>query len=251
MSFLDCVSLNLHNSLKRYDMALNYLKSRNVTDEEIERFNIGYTKIFGLPDISGEDRDSFIKDTYRGQKLAQKIVFPLYNYLGNVVGLFGRAIDSKEFKYYLSPEAKYTGALFGLLQALPYIYETGRVYVVEGPFDLLALNKVCKNSVAAMTAGISEAQYNLLSLIATEIITVFDSDGPGQYGANLALELWSSDAFRENNHFNPKENGLAVVSNLQLGTYKDPDQCFKVLGLKEFEIYIKKLINGLSFKGFL
>jgi DNA primase len=214
--FLDVLAQNLNGALSRYDVAKEYLRSRGVTEEEIKEFKLGYTRIISIPKEESQDYENFVKETYKGRAFEQKIVFPLRDILGRVIGLFGRSLDTKEFKFYLTQEGKYTGAFVGLFSALPYIYETGKVFVVEGPFDLMAFRKVYKNTVGALTAGLSDAQHDILSFFAEQIVTVFDSDKAGKYATDQAQRKWDN------------------VFSVDLGGWKDPDKCLKDMGLIKF-----------------
>lgn len=217
--FLDALVEKLHASLSRYPDARNYLHSRLVSDEDINEFKIGYSKIVHAPDEDSADRKRFDDETQKGRKLENKIIFPFTDAIGRMVGLAGRSIDSKEFKTFSTEEAKYTGFFFGLHQALPHIYQSNKVYLVEGYFDLLAFKKVFPNSVATLTAGMNEPQHDLLSFYCDTIVTCFDSDKTGELGTELALKQWKN------------------VRKMSLG-YKDPAQCLEILKLKAFKQFV-------------
>jgi DNA primase len=226
MSFLKILIERLHESLYRNEEALNYLHSRKVSDEEIKLFKIGYSRVVGTADDGSEDYQCFLKETHRGRDFESKITFPLYDMIGNPIGLLGRAINTKEFKFYLTLEGKYSGAFFGLSQSLPLIYDTGLAFTVEGPFDLLAFRKVYPNSVATLTAELTEAQYNILSMYAKNIITVFDSDIPGRKAAERALQ-WPN------------------VKSVCLG-WKDPDAGLKYLNFDKFKKHVQNKISPVA-----
>jgi DNA primase len=222
--FLDVLVQMLHGALSRYDVAKEYLRSRGITDEEMVELKLGYSRIISVPKEESVDYETFAKETYRGKAFEQKIIFPIYDPIGRAIGLFGRAIDTKEFKFWLTEEGKFTGAFVGLYHALPHIYETGKVFVVEGPFDWVAFRKVYKNTVGAMTAGLSDAQYEILSFFAEKIVTVFDSDKAGNYATFESQKKWKN------------------VSSVDLG-WKDPSQCLKDMGLIKFTKFIKDKVE--------
>ena len=221
--FLDILINNLHQSLFRYDHVLNYLHSREVTDEDIKKYKIGYNNIVRIPEDSDPEREYFLKSTRNGHKIEGKIIFPYQDALGRIIGFLGRSVEAKEYKVFVTEEAKFTGFFFGLFQALPYIYEQNRAYIVEGPFDQMALAKVLPNTVASLTAGLSDAQYDFLRFYCDEIITVFDSDKTGRYATEKALE-------RKN------------VQGMELGSYKDPARCLEMLKLSKFRKFILEKI---------
>lgn len=222
--FLDILIENAHQSIFRYPEILTYLASRYVSEEDVRTYKLGYSRIIGVPEEDSAERKRFMDECVRGRKLEKKIIFPFRNEMGGMVGLIGRAVETKEFKIFATEKAKHDGFFFGLHEALPHIYKENRVFVVEGPFDYYALLKVFPNTVATMTSGISEAQYGYLNLFCDFIITVFDSDFAGQRGAEKIAE----------DHKN--------VYSMDLGSYKDPAKCLEVLKPKAFKNFITKRI---------
>jgi len=225
--FLDVLIENLHQAIFRYPEILRYLQSRNISEDDVRQYKIGYSKLVGVPDEKSPDRERFMDECYKGRKIEQKIVFPFRDEMGGVVGLIGRAVDTKEFKIFATEKAKHDGFFFGMHEALSHVYEENRVFTVEGPFDYFALSKVFPNTVGTMTAGISEAQYAYLNLFCDYIITVFDSDPAGERGANRIAEEHKK------------------VYSMDLGSFKDPAKCLEVMGLVAFKNFIKKRVPFL------
>lgn len=186
--FLDILARNLHASISRYPDILKYLYSRYVTDDDIREYELGFSKFISVPKESCTDYKRFIDECWKGRKIENKVIFPIKDRLGVTVGLIGRSIEAKEFKVFVTEEAKYAGFFFGLFQALPHIYKEKKVFLVEGPFDLYALKRVLPNVIATLTSGISENQYNLIRRYCDVIMVIFDSDIPGKRGAREALE---------------------------------------------------------------
>jgi DNA primase len=222
--FLDILIENLHQAIFRYPEVLRYLQSRNVSEDDVRQYKIGYSKLIGVPEDNSPDRERFMDECYRGRKIEKKIIFPFRDEMGRTVGLIGRAVDTKEFKIFATEKAKHDGFFFGLYEALPHIYEENRAFVVEGPFDYFAFSKVFPNTVGTMTAGISEAQYDYLNLFCDYIITVFDSDAAGQRGTDRIAEEHKK------------------IYSMDLGNYKDPAKCLEVLKLSAFKQFIIKRI---------
>lgn len=229
--FLDHIVKTCAQSIFRYPLVLDYLHSRLVTDDEIKYHELGYNKIISVPEESSDDYKRYCTECYNGRKLENKVLFPIKDVLGRVVGVTGRAVETKDFKVFVTEEAKFTGFFFGLHHALPYIHKENKVYVVEGYFDYLALAKVFPNTVAALTAGISEAQYDLLQLYCDKIVTVFDEDKTGHMGTEKA----PLHAERVKESWLPKD-----VSPMRLGNYKDPAKCLETLGVSKFREFILK-----------
>jgi len=223
--FLDTLVKFCHYSIYRYPDVLNYLHSRYITDEDIKKYELGYNKIISLSNDGSSDWGRFVDECKKGAKFENKIIFPLKNERGKVIGISGRDIESKEFKNFVLDEGKYTGFFFGLYDALPFIYERNCAFVVEGAIDSISLSKVISNSVALLTAGLNDAQYKLLKFYCDYIVVIFDSDNTGKYAEKRALE-------RDN------------VFSLSLG-YKDPARCLECLGPNKFSQFIMKKLKEI------
>lgn len=223
--FLDKMVRNMNASIFRYNKALSYLDSRGVTTDDIKKYLIGYARIINVLDDNSLEYKRFMKESWKGRKFETKIVFPIHNLIGQVIGIVGRSIETKNFKTFVTEESKFSGFFFGLYQALPYIYKTGRVYVVEGTFDCLALSKVFPNVVSTVTSGLYPNQYKILDFYCDSIITIFDNDKAGKIAAEIA-------------------EGKKKVINLNLG-YKDPAKCYETLGLRKFRLFLEKKVKTL------
>jgi DNA primase len=223
--FLEELLKGLHRSIYRYPEVLRYLYSRQVTDEEIKIHELGFNKIIKVPEDSNPERADFMEECRKGRKIENKLIFPFKDALGYPIGFVGRSIENKEFKVYVTNEAKFKGFFFGLPQALPHIYRERKVFLVEGCFDYLALAKVYPNTVATLTAGLSDAQYDFLMLYCNKIITVFDSDRAGEYAK--------------------KEAGYRPhVVGVSLG-FKDPAKYLEEVKLKKFKEAVIKRVSGI------
>lgn len=223
--FLDILVNLCHRSIFRYSSVLDYLNSRYITNEDIEKYKLGYSRIISLAGDKSSDWERFVDECKKGIKFENKIIFPLRNETGKIIGISGRGIESKEFKNFVLDEGKYTGFFFGLYDALPFMYEKNSVFIVEGAIDRISLSKVIPNTVALLTAGLNDAQYDLLKFYCDYIVVVFDSDKTGKYAEKKALE----------------REGLFSLS---LG-YKDPARCLEYLGPEKFKEFIKKKLLQL------
>ena len=226
--FLDDLLTQLHNSIFRYEKAVNYLRSRKIFEEDIKLYKLGYNKIIRPPQEDSPDRDRFMKESFNGRSYENRLVFPLTDAYGRAIGITGRTLDKKGFKNFVLDEAKFTGFFFGLDLALPYIYEQNKVYVVEGYMDVIAMRKVFPNTVATNTSGISETQYNYLRLYCDNIITMFDGDKAGSYGTDKAEEMFPN------------------IKRASLGKYSDPATCYEHLSLKDFKTFVSSKVLTLG-----
>jgi DNA primase len=223
--FLDDLIAKLNRSILGYEDVLKYLEGRGVGREDIRRFGIGFGKIISVSDDGSADFKRF-KENHFDRKLAERVIFPMKDAMGRVMGLIGRSISVKGFKIFASDEAKFQGMFIGLAEALPYIYKENRVYVVEGPFDWAALVRVLPNSVSCMTAGLNEEQNWLLRMYCDRVITVFDDDAPGKAATEKAA----------------KEFGTRSIN---LG-FKDPSNCLETLGPVKFKSHVMQRVKEVS-----
>lgn len=178
--------------------ARQYLQSRKLKQETLERYAVGYAanKWDGL--INFPKYKSINPDVYLELGLVQKkeeteryfdrfrnrIMFPFYNLSGQIVGFGGRRINENDQPKYLnSPESniyKKGEILYGLYQAIPAIREKKAVIIVEGYFDLLRLvDEGIQNVVASSGTALTEGQARLIKRYTDKAIISYDSDDAG------------------------------------------------------------------------
>ena len=138
--------------LKRSPKAIDYLKGRGLTGEIAARFRIGYAPDDwqGLKAAFPEYADKALVecglviegDTKRYDRFRDRVMFPIFSSRGGVIGFGGRVLGDGEPKYLNSPETplfEKGREVYGLVQARDAIRQTGRVLVVEGYMDVVAL----------------------------------------------------------------------------------------------------------------
>jgi len=226
--FLDELINYFHGSIFRYEKAINYLKSRKIFEDDIKLYKLGYNKIIAVPQEDSPDRTRFLQESFKGRVYENRLIFPIMDASGRAIGITGRTIDKKGFKNFVLDEAKFTGYFFGLDLALPYIYSENKVYVVEGYTDVIAMRKVFPNTVATITSGISETQYNYLRLYCDNIITMFDYDKAGFHGTDKAEKMFPN------------------IKRASLGNYEDPAKCYEHLSLKDFKTFVSSKVLTLG-----
>lgn len=187
------------------DVAVNYLKQRGLTGEIAKRFNIGYIsdqwdgmmKTFAnsaksrqqLIDlgmaIQGDKNKPY--DRFRG-----RIMFPIHNKLGKVIGFGGRVIENGTPKYLNSPETRiyHKGhELYGLHEAKQACKNLKRLVVVEGYMDVVALAQHGVDyAVASLGTSTTEEQLQMLFRTVKEVICCYDGDRAGRDAAWRAME---------------------------------------------------------------
>jgi DNA primase len=119
--------------------------------------------------------------------MSGRIVIPLHNSRGELVGYAGRSIDSSEPKYRLSDGFQKSIELFNLHRVKP-VERSGEVFVVEGFFSAMKLHQAgFTNVVALMGCSISDMQIELLSRNFTHAVLLLDEDEAGLDGTITAL----------------------------------------------------------------
>ncbi|RLB08091.1 MAG: DNA primase [Deltaproteobacteria bacterium] len=188
----------------RWDALLTYLKEKGANLKEAESLGLIIPKKGGW------------YDRFRG-----RIIFPIFDLRDRVIGFGGRILeDGKEPKYLNSPESslyKKGENFYGLNIARKYIQkEGGRVYIVEGYFDLLSMSqKGVKNVVATLGTALTPGQVRLLRRFAKEFSLIFDPDEAGKKAAVRALEIFiQEDLFPK---VVPLPDGLDPDSYFQKG----------------------------------
>ena len=190
--------------LKKSQSAINFLKARGLTGSVARAFNLGFApnKINGLKSVfkNYENNEILIRaglvlktenakfyDRFRG-----RVIFPIHNAKGNLVGFGGRVISDTNPKYLNSPETPLFSKgkeLYGLYGSRAGIQKEKKVVVVEGYMDVLALAQFGINcAVATLGTATSEHQIkNLLNRV-DHIIFAFDGDEAGRKAAVRAME---------------------------------------------------------------
>jgi DNA primase len=201
--FIDESHLKLLNKKRRLPLA--YLVSRGITLEEIKRFKIGYTGPKSKNVVAGDpDSENFNKWLGRGGYFVKnRIVFPIYDEMGEAKGIETRALDKRSMsvlsekykflleesnlaesevrykKFYLS-QGKYSACFFGLPGALESIWDKKEIFLTEGIIDCICLFKLFPNCLSSMTANINYYQMSWLKRFATRVILLYDMDKKGQ-----------------------------------------------------------------------
>ena len=186
--------------------AKNYLKSRGLSGVEVKNFNLGFvTEDLDYYEILKKDFDEeIIKDTglyYFDEKkkkyisrFRNRIIFPINNISGNIIGFGGRTVDDNKnlAKYINSPETpffKKGSNLYNLDKARKLSNKLEDVYLVEGYMDVIGLSKNgIENTVANLGTALTSKQIQILNQFYNHIIICFDGDQSGYKAALRAAE---------------------------------------------------------------
>lgn len=189
--------------LKTSPKAIDYLKGRGLTGEIAARFGLGYApdgwqgleRIFtdyndpalaecGLVIVNDEGR--------RYDRFRDRVMFPILDQRGNVIGFGGRVLGDGTPKYLNSPETplfEKGRELYGLTQARQAIRDTDTVIVVEGYMDVVALAQHgVGNAVATLGTACTSTHVQKLLRQASKVVFCFDGDNAGRKAAWRGLE---------------------------------------------------------------
>jgi DNA primase len=189
--------------LKKSERAIAYLKSRGLTGEIAARFALGYAPAGwqGLASAFADYANPALAEAglvihgdggKRYDRFRDRIMFPIVNQRGQVIGFGGRVLDGSEPKYLNSPETplfEKGRELYGLFQARQAIRSAGRVVVVEGYMDVVALAQFGVTNAVA-TLGTATTPWHVQKLLrqTDEVVFCFDGDAAGRRAAWRALE---------------------------------------------------------------
>ncbi|CCE77357.1 MULTISPECIES: DNA primase [Wolbachia] len=178
-----------------------YLRQRKISLKIIDKFRIGYAPSSGLKEYlnSSGIKDEILIDVGLINKNSRdyfydRLIFPIHNITGKVIGFGGRALNSEQQPKYLnSPESqlfKKRENLYGLNLALSEIRKKQHIFVVEGYMDVIALHQAgISNTVAPLGTAISAEQIKNLWRFAKEISICMDGDSAGRRAAIRIAEL--------------------------------------------------------------
>ena len=238
--------------LKQSPRAIDYLKQRGLSGEIAAKFGIGYAPdawqnlAAAFPDYQSDTLAEtglvIVGDEgKRYDRFRDRIMFPIINVRGQVIGFGGRVLDKGDPKYLNSPETplfEKGRELYGLFQAQKAIRAAQQVLVVEGYMDVVAL---AQHGVeyAVATLGTATTPYHVQKLLrlAEHIVFSFDGDKAGQKAAWRALE----------NALPYLQDGKRI-SFLFLPVEHDPDSFIRESGKDAFE---QRVREAMPLSGYL
>jgi len=178
-----------------------YLVRRNIQLDKLQDFRIGYAPASGglttfmrQKGFSGARLQQAGLISTNREHFRDRLIFPIFNLSGRIIGFGGRGIDDHiQPKYLNSPETpifKKGEGLYGLFQSREQIRSTGEVMLVEGYFDLLSVYQHGFDNICApLGTSLTEQQALLLSRFARKGIILFDGDLSGIKAALRAIGL--------------------------------------------------------------
>jgi DNA primase len=191
------------SQLKDAPRAIDYLKSRGLTGEIAARFGIGYAPdawqglatVFPGYDAPELDAAGLVINGDGGKRydrFRDRVMFPIHDSRGRVIGFGGRVMGEGEPKYLNSPETPVFSKgreLYGLYLARNAIRDAGRAVVVEGYMDVVALAQHgVEYAVATLGTATTPTHVQKLFRLTDTVVFCFDGDNAGRKAAWRALE---------------------------------------------------------------
>jgi DNA primase len=229
------------------ERARQYLSRRKIEKDIIDKFQLGYAPSgdgvigeFRRKDVPQEVfRESGLFTSDKSKILfRQRIIFPIFNPRGKVIGFGARVLGNSMPKYINSPETPVyhkSANLYGLNLAREHIRSQGKAIVVEGYFDMIRIFQYgIGNVVASLGTALAESQVNLLRRYTKEVVMVYDADTAGVEATLRGLDLFIESGFR--------------VGIVALPRGEDPDSFLLKRGKEVFAKEVNKAKNFLDYK---
>ena len=229
-------------------MAQEYVKKRQLTNETLKSFRIGFSGKFDelyqeLKKQGFQEQEilesGLVNKNERGQyidRYRNRLMFPICDARGRVIAFGGRVLDDSKPKYINSPEnVVYSKGrhLFGLNVAKKG--DTKKLLIVEGYMDVISLHqRGITNVVAPLGTALTEQQGWLLRRNAEQIILSFDSDEAGLKAKLRALDIL--------------QNMGCDIRILQMEGAKDPDEYIIKYGNARFNNLVENALSIIEFK---
>ena len=231
--------------------ALLYLKNRNINKKVLNRFGLGYAldswnSIYGYLKNKGYDELDIERSGLIGRrkdnsgyydKFRNRIMFPIIDTRGRVIGFGGRVLDNSMPKYLNSQDSLvFTKGnnLYGLNLVKEYSNRE-KVILVEGYMDVIALfNHGVNYAVASLGTAFTQNQAKLLKRYGKEIYICYDSDKAGINATTKALNILRDEG---------TEPKVIILPSGQ-----DPDDFINKRGLKEFKKLMDQALNYVDYQ---
>ena len=227
---------------------LDYVRKRGLTKAAVTNFGIGFA-----PNSWNALTDAMKKKGYTDQELIDadlvgekngrvydrfrnRLMFPIIDVRGNVIGFGGRVLDDSKPKYLNSNETVIFNKrknLFGMNFAKKT--KQPSIILVEGNIDVVTLHQFgFDNAVASLGTSLTEEQVALLSRYTEQVVLTYDGDEAGQRAAQRAIPML--------------EKAGIQVKVLQMKDAKDPDEFLHKFGADRFKLLLEECSNRVEYQ---
>ena len=239
---------NLNTPLGK--IARSYLANRNIDDDIIKTFQIGLSfsdnKLTSLLESKGYSKDLLVKsgigvisndgkvsDIYRN-----RIMFPLWDTNGKVIGFSGRIYEGSDTSKYINTMEtdifKKGSLLYNYDNARKSILEKDEIIICEGFMDVIRLYTIgVTNAVATMGTAVTKEQLNLIRKLTNNVILLFDGDKAGEKATLSFIELSKDIDFN--------------IGIIRLEEDLDPDDYIIQKGKDKMMEHLSKPINSFDY----
>lgn len=202
-------------TLQKHAATVEYLTKRGVTAPESKNFGLGlapdsYTATYDHLLKSGYSRTEIIaaglgiqSDLQDGRvhdRFRNRLMFPIHDHQGRIIGFGGRTLCNDDAKYLNTPDSplyRKSSVLYGLHRALKPMREKKRAIIVEGYFDVLACHRVgVLETVATCGTALTEDHVKFLKRSVETVVLCLDSDSAGISAADRGFALCSAEGLR-------------------------------------------------------
>lgn len=233
----------------RGTIGIQYLKKRELTDETMQKFGLGYAGKNGAELVQYLRQRGFEDELIRDAGLASfsekhglvsqfwnRVMYPIQDVNGKVIGFGGRVMGDGEPKYLNSPETPVFDKrrnLYGLNYARKA--RSGNMILCEGYMDVIAMHQAgFAQAVASLGTAFTPEQATLLRRYTDSVLLAYDSDGAGVKAALRGIGILREAGL----------NGKVI----DMRPYKDPDEFMKALGKEAFQERIDRAENSFFFE---
>ncbi|MFA6940087.1 MAG: DNA primase [Clostridiaceae bacterium] len=236
-------------ALRNNKDAYSYFTNRGILGKTINNFGLGYSydKWTGLLDFlktKGYKEQEIVsaglaikKENKLYDRFRNRVMFPVFDYRGRVIGFGGRVLDDSKPKYLNSPETevfKKGTNLYALNFAAPHIKDR-RIIIVEGYMDVIALHQYgVNNAVASLGTALTHNQAKLLKRYADKVIISYDADLAGQNATLRGLQILREVGFD--------------IKVLKVPQGKDPDEYIRANGKDAFLKLIDAALSLIDYR---
>ena len=240
-----------YKNLRQYPDALAYFEKRGIHIDVIKQFGLGFASDawsdllkamankYSKSDLEKvgliiENKDK----TNHYDRFRNRIMFPIINPKGKVIGFGGRVMDDALPKYLNSPETEVfnkSQTLYGLNLAKNHLSDKRQLIIAEGYMDVIALHTHgFTNAVATLGTALTTDHGRLMRRYADEIILCYDSDFAGQKATLRSLDVL--------------QGIIEKIRIIVLGENMDPDDYLKKYGAVKFKEKIEQAITATEYR---
>ena len=232
--------------------AIEYLESRKLNNETINAFGIGYSlgwnEIITYLKSKGYSYEEMLEGGVIAKRddgsyydcYAKRLIFPLFNAFGNVLGFSARILEKKDFAKYKNTAQTLifdkSRCVYGINLVKKFKQENplNEIIIVEGQIDVISLYKCgIKNAVACLGTALTNLHAKELKKLTDKIVLCFDGDGAGVKATLRSIETLVSNGFN--------------VFVAQIPNNADPDEFVNQYGKEKFEQIISNAKYWVEF----